>query len=129
MNQDGNAEWTHDEFCEAIEAGDPFYLACPEGHGLVPPRRVCPHCGAQTLTAEPLPGPGQVQASTVVHVATSAFADNVPYVTAIAEFGPVSLTGVITESTADTVEKGTPVTVNIDRTETRQRPTLVFEPR
>jgi uncharacterized OB-fold protein len=62
-------------------------------------------------------------------VATSAFADSAPYVTAIAEFGPVSLTGVVTESTADDIEHGTAVTVDIERTKARKRPTLVFEPR
>lgn len=129
MSQDGETGWTHDEFCEAIEADDPFYLTCPDGHGSVPPRRVCPQCGAQSLTAHPLPEIGHVQSYTVVHVATSAFADSVPYVTAIAEFGPVNLTGIISETDPDAVEHGTEVTVGIERTVERQRPTLVFEPR
>lgn len=126
MSQHEAAACTHDEFCRAIETGDPFYLACPNGHGSVPPRRACPHCGAQQLTVEVLPDIGQVKAATVVHVATSAFADSAPYVTAIADFGPVSLTGVIAKT--DTVEHGMDVTVSIKRTDERSHPTLVFEP-
>jgi uncharacterized OB-fold protein len=128
MSQGETAEWTHDEFCRAAETGDPFYLACPDGHGSVPPRRVCPQCGAQSLTKEPLPETGRIQAATVVHVATAAFVDSVPYVTAIADFGPVSLTGIVTETTGDSVEHGAEVSVGIERTEERQHPTLVFEP-
>jgi len=129
MSENGVAEVTHEAFCEAIETGDPFYLACPDGHGSIPPRRVCPQCGAQSLTARALPETGHVQASTVVHVATAAFADSVPYVTAVAEFGPVGLTGVVTETDPAAVERGTAVTVGIERTDERGRPTLVFEPR
>jgi len=120
---------TRDEFCRAIETGDPFYLACPDGHGSVPPRRVCPDCGAQSLTERSLPDSGRVRAATTVHVATSAFADSAPYVTAIADFGPVSLTGLVVGTAPDAVEHGTDVTVGIQRVDERQRPTLVFEPR
>ena len=129
MSHDEQPRWTHDEFCRAIETGEGFYLACPDGHGSVPPRRVCPHCGAQSLSMEPLPETGRVQAATVVHVATAEFADSVPYVTAIVDFGAVSLTGLVTETDVDTVEQGTEVSVGIERSEARQRPTLVFEPR
>ncbi|MBX0288621.1 Zn-ribbon domain-containing OB-fold protein [Haloarcula salinisoli] len=129
MSERETASRTHDEFCRAIETGDPFYLACPDGHGSVPPRRVCPECGAQSLTVEALPETGRVQAATVVHVATSAFADSAPYVTAIADFGPVSLTGVVAETDPEAVEHGTDVTLAIQRTDERKRPTLVFEPR
>lgn len=129
MSQDGPAARTHEEFCRAIETGEGFYLACPNGHGAVPPRRVCPHCGVQSLTTQALPDTGRVQARTVVHVGTSAFTDSVPYITAIAEFGPVSLTGVVTGAPPDAVEQGTEVTVGTKRTEERERPTLVFEPR
>lgn len=129
MTLDETAGWTHDAFCDAIEAGDPFYLACPDGHGSVPPRRVCSQCGARSLTDRPLPDTGRVRAYTVVHVATPAFADNVPYVTAIADFGSVTLTGIITETAPDAIEQGTEVTVGIQRSDERQRPTLVFEPR
>jgi len=128
MSQGEAPARTHDEFCRAIETGDPFYLVCPDGHGSVPPRRVCPQCGAEPLTTRPLPDTGRVQAATVVHVATAAFADSVPYVTAIADFGPVTLTGIVTETSPDAVEHGTAVTVGIERTDERQRPTLVFEP-
>ena len=129
MSQRETPTWTHEEFCRAIETGDPFYLACPDGHGSVPPRRACPDCGARQLTAKSLQDTGRVQAATVVHVATSEFADSVPYVTAIADFGAVSLTGIVQGMDPDAVEHGTEVTVSIRRTDERPRPTLVFEPR
>ncbi|RDI71141.1 Zn-ribbon domain-containing OB-fold protein [Halopelagius longus] len=82
-----------DEWVAALAEGEGFYLACPEGHGSLPPRRTCPHCGATALTAEPLPEEGSVETYTEVHVAGPEFDGLTPYVTAIASFGPVRLTG------------------------------------
>ncbi|MFC6826308.1 Zn-ribbon domain-containing OB-fold protein [Halopelagius fulvigenes] len=82
-----------DEWIAALGATEGFYLACPEGHGSLPPRRTCPHCGATDLREEPLPEEGTVETYTEVHVAGPDFAGLTPYVTAIASFGPVRLTG------------------------------------
>lgn len=82
-----------DEWLDAL-GGDGYYLACPEGHGSLPPRRTCPHCGARDLTEEPLPEEGVVETYTQIHVAGPEFEGETPYVTAVASFGPVRLTGV-----------------------------------
>jgi len=57
------------------------------------PRRVCPECGSATLSEEALAETGTVETYSVVHVAGPQFADDTPYVNAIADFGPVRLTG------------------------------------
>lgn len=128
MSPDISVDGGYGAFCAAIDAGEPFYLGCTDGHGSVPPRRVCPECGDSHLTAQPLPATGSIQNHTVVHVGTPAFADRAPYVTAIADFGPVSLTGIV-EATPTAVENGMDVTVDIETDVDRERPTLVFEPR
>ncbi|MFC6954269.1 Zn-ribbon domain-containing OB-fold protein [Halorubellus litoreus] len=128
MSEQETPVQSYEAFCAAIEAGEGFYLECPDGHGSVPPRRVCPDCGAQSLTTRAIPEIGRIRAQTVVHVATPAFEDRVPYVSALADFGPVTLTGVVVETTPDAVEHGTEVTVGVERSDDRDRPTLVFEP-
>jgi len=54
---------------------------------------VCPECGSATLSEEALAETGTVETYSVVHVAGPQFADDTPYVNAIADFGPVRLTG------------------------------------
>jgi uncharacterized OB-fold protein len=83
----------YDDWLDAIDAGEGYYLTCDAGHGWLPPRRVCPACGGD-LDEEPLPAAGEVDSFTVVHVPTPAFAGEAPYATVIASFGPVRLTGV-----------------------------------
>jgi uncharacterized OB-fold protein len=85
----------YDEWLDALRDGDGHALVCPEGHGSLPPRRVCPACGATTLSREPLPETGTLKTFSVVHVPAPSFAGDAPYVTAIASFGPVRLTGVL----------------------------------
>lgn len=95
-----------DDFLDAIAAGDPYYLECANGHGSLPPRRACPECGDRSLRTEPLPEPGEIVTYTVTHVSLPAFADDTPYATAIADFGPVRLTGVVYGVEPDGVETG-----------------------
>ncbi|WP_176696693.1 Zn-ribbon domain-containing OB-fold protein [Haloparvum sedimenti] len=87
----------YDEWLDALAAGEGFYLESPEGHGSLPPRRVCPHSGSTDLSEEPLPDVGAVETFTVVHVAPPSFAGEAPYVTAVADFGPVRITGVLVD--------------------------------
>ena len=87
----------YDEFLRAVADGEGFYLACPEGHGWLPPRRVCPDCGATDLERQPLPETGTVETYSTVHVSVPDFEAETPYTTAIASFGPVRLTGVVRE--------------------------------
>lgn len=89
----GNAGY--DEWRNALGDGEGYALVCPDGHGSLPPRRVCPGCGSTSLSRESLPAVGTVETATVVHVPPPRFADDAPYVTAIVRFGPVRLTGVL----------------------------------
>jgi hypothetical protein len=122
------ADTGYDEWMAAIADGDGYYLACPDGHGSLPPRRTCPHCGASELTEEPLAETGTIVTFTEVHVPAPSFADEAPYVTAIASFGPVKLTGVLRDAPAADVELGMAVTPDVDVNETTDEQLLVFRP-
>jgi len=118
-----------DDWLDAVESGEPHYLACENGHGWLPPRRVCPDCGSRDLSREPLPDSGEIATHTTVQVATPQFEDDAPYVTAIADFGPVSVTGLVRGVDPDEVEIGTVVGIEIgERTTTGER-AVVFRPR
>ena len=120
---------SYDEWVAALGTDNAFYLECPEGHGSLPPRRTCPHCGATELSETPLPETGTVETYTEVHVAGPDFAGQTPYVTAIASFGAVRLTGVLREASEDDVDAGLAVSVETaENPDTGQR-TVVFRPR
>ncbi|WP_435097749.1 Zn-ribbon domain-containing OB-fold protein [Halarchaeum sp. P4] len=102
----------YDDVLDAVERGEGFCLVCPNGHGSLPPRTVCPDCGSRDLTRERLPDTGTVRAATEVHVGTPAFADETPYGLAIARFGPVRLTG----RACGDVERGDEVTLTVAET-------------
>lgn len=119
----------YDEFLDALADGEGYYCECPNGHGSLPPRRVCPECGERTLHREPLPDQGTVVTYTIVQVPTPQFEDDAPYATVIATFGPVRLTGIVRDvtSVADldvdaTVKPGVAETVDGTRR-------LIFEKR
>ncbi|AFK18526.1 nucleic acid-binding protein [Haloferax mediterranei ATCC 33500] len=118
----------YDEWMAAIGDGEGYYLGCPDGHGSLPPRRTCPHCGASELTEEPLPETGEVVTFTEVHVPAPNFADEAPYVTAVVSFGAVKLTGVVRDMPNDEVELGTEVTADTDVNATTGEQLLVFRP-
>ena len=118
----------YDDLLDAVEEGTGYYLSCPNGHGSLPPRRVCPHCGSRDLTEEPLPESGTVTTFTVVRVATPQFADDAPYVTAVVDFGEVRLTGIV-DAPVDEVSVGTTVGVGVGRSETTGDRLLTLTPR
>jgi uncharacterized protein len=120
-----HANTGYDEWLDAVAEGESYYLECENGHGSLPPRRVCPRCGATDLEETPLPETGEIETYTVVHVAAPSFADDVPYTTAIADFGPVRLTGVAD----DDVGVGTKVAAAVGETETAGERLLLFERR
>ncbi|MFD1588281.1 Zn-ribbon domain-containing OB-fold protein [Halorientalis brevis] len=93
-------------FLDAIEAGDPYYLVCPESHGSIPPQQLCPECHSRDLSKTPLSESGEIETYTVVSVPAPRFSDDSPYVTAIADFGPVTLTGHLRGVDPDAVEIG-----------------------
>ncbi|WP_251343999.1 Zn-ribbon domain-containing OB-fold protein [Haloplanus halophilus] len=108
----------YDEWLDAVDDGEGYYLRCPEGHGSLPPRRVCPHCGSTDLGRESLPTTGTVETYTVCYVGGPDFEDEEPYATAIADFGDVRLTGVVRGVDPEDVAVGTVVepTVGTNRT-------------
>jgi uncharacterized OB-fold protein len=115
-----------DDLLDAIETGEGFYLECPEDHGSLPPRRVCPHCGATDLEETPLPETGEVETFTTVNVAAPEFADDVPYVTAVADFGGVRLTGQVRGVDSDDLEVGIEVAPEVGGSETTGERVLVL---
>mgnify|MGYP000433427092 FL=1 len=118
-----------DDWLDAVAEDEPYYLECAEGHGWLPPRRVCPDCGSRELSREPLPDAGEVATHTTVQVATPQFEDDAPYVTDIDAFGPASVTGLVRGVDPDEVEVGTVVGIEIgERTTTGER-AVVFRPR
>ena len=118
----------YDEWADALaDAG--YYLTCPAGHGSLPPRRVCPECGDDSLSEESLPETGEVVTFSEVHVAPPDFAEQTPYVTAVVDFGPVRLTGIVCGIDADDVEIGAQVAVDVARNEATGNRLVVFRPR
>ena len=119
---------TYDEWLDAIENGEAFYLESPAGHGSLPPRRVCPHSGSTDLIQEPLPEIGAVETYTVVHVAAEKFNDDTPYVSAVVDFGPVALTGILRGVDPEAVAVGDEVSVSVETRETTDDRLVVFRP-
>ncbi|ELZ12882.1 hypothetical protein C478_08153 [Natrinema thermotolerans DSM 11552] len=107
-----------DDWLDAAEDGTADYLECPDGHTALPPRRVCPDCGATDLEELALPDTGEIRTFTVTHVPTPAFEEDAPYATAVVDFGPVSLTGQVVGIDVDDVETGLEVELEIATSET-----------
>jgi hypothetical protein len=119
---------TYDEWIDALDAGEGFYLESPAGYGSLPPRRVCPHTGSTDLTQEPLPETGTVETYSVVHVGATEFADDTPYISAVASFGPVQLTGVLRGVDPEAVDIGDKVSVTVETRDTTDDRLVVFRP-
>jgi uncharacterized OB-fold protein len=119
---------THEAWLDALGTDEAFYLRCPDGHGSLPPRRTCLRCGAGSVSEAPLPGVGVVDSFTVTHVAPPRYADDVPYVTAVVDFGDVRLTGVVRGVDADALAIGDRLRAGSGETATRGDRTVVFRP-
>lgn len=119
-----------DEWLDTLADGEGYYLEGPEGDGSLPPRRVDPHTGSTDLEEQPLPDVGAVETFTVVHVAPPEFVDEAPYVTAVVDFGPVQLTGVLrgVEPADDAIGLGMEVEPTVERRETDGARIVVFRP-
>ncbi|MFB6361899.1 MAG: Zn-ribbon domain-containing OB-fold protein [Halobacteriales archaeon] len=128
MPEPTDANDGYDAFLAAVDAGEGYYLECEAGHGSLPPRRTCPHCGSTSLTEAALPDVGEVETATEVHVATPQLADDVPYVTGIARFGPVRLSGFLRGHDGAHGVVGTAVSPTVETTETTGRRVLVLRP-
>jgi uncharacterized OB-fold protein len=116
----------YDQALDAIEAGEPYCLECPNGHQSMPPRHRCPTCGEGDLEEVDMPVSGELLTYNVTHVPTPDFKEDVPYVLGVAEFGDVRLTGRV-QADADEVEVGLPVEVDLGESETTERPLVLFE--
>ena len=126
---DAAPDGKYDAWLDRIEADDPYYLECENGHGWLPPRRICPECRARDLREASLPSSGEVTTHTTITVATPQFAEDAPYVTAVADFGPVSITGVVRGVDPDEVEIGTVVGIEVGERATTGDRLVVFRPR
>ena len=119
----------YDDLLDAIEDGDGYYLECANGHGWLPPRRVCPDCRSRELSETPLPDSGEVATYTTVSVATPQFSADTPYTTAIVDYGPVRVTGLLRGVDPEGVEVGMPVGIEVGERETTGDRAIVFRPR
>lgn len=119
----------YDDWLDAVAEDRGYYLSCENGHGWLPPRRVCPDCGSRDLAEEPLPDAGEIATHTTVYVATPQFEDDAPYVTAVADFGPVSVTGMVRGVEPENVEMGDVVGIDVGERETTGDRAVVFRPR
>ena len=123
--QDGE----YDAWLDSIESDDGYYLECSNGHGWLPPRRVCPRCHDQDLSEVDLPEAGEIASHTTITVPTPQFEDDAPYVTAIADFGPVSVTGLVRDVDPDDVSIGDVVGLDVGERVTTGERAVVFRPR
>ena len=117
----------YDDFLDALAEGEPFYLESESGNGYLPPRRIDPESGDREFTEKPLPDTGEILTSTVTHVAGPPFAEDAPYVVAIADFGPVRLTGQVRGVEREAVEIGQAVSATVGTNEAGER-LVVFDP-
>ena len=118
-----------DDLLDAIEDGEAEYLECENGHGWLPPRRICPECGSRELSGEPIPESGEVVSFTEIAVAAPNFADDAPYITALANFGPVQITGLLPDLDGDDAEVGMVVGLDVGERVTTGDRVVTFEPR
>ena len=114
----------YDDFLDAVEAGEPFYLQSDDGTTYLPPMSADPVTGDELHTRS-LPQTGEILTYTRTSVASPEFADDAPYLTAIADFGPVSLTGQV-QTDADELDIGQTVTLGVEHRETDDARVLVF---
>jgi uncharacterized OB-fold protein len=126
---DGPRDDGFDDLLDAIADGEGFYIECENGHGSLPPRLSCPQCGSQELGKQGLPESGEISTYTVVTVPTPQFDEDAPYVTAVVDFGPVSVTGQVRGREPDDIETGQVVGIDVGETVTRDERLIVFEPR
>ena len=117
-----------DDWIDALEDGSPYYLACPDDHGALPPRRVCPACGSSSLEGRSLPAMGTIETFTITHVPTPSFEADAPYVTAIADFGPVRLTGQLQVDDVEDATSGITVAAAVVTSETTGDRLIGFVP-
>jgi uncharacterized OB-fold protein len=118
----------YDDFLDAVEAGEPYYLESPSGNGWLPPRDVDPQTGERELVEKDLPETGEVLTHTLTNVSGPSFADDTPYIVAVAQFGSVRITGQVRGVDHDDLDIGQEVELSVGRNETADERVVVFEP-
>jgi len=84
--------------------------------------------GVDRSHTEPLPEVGTVESYTVVHVGAETFSEDTPYVSAVVDFGPVELTGIVRGKAPEAVGVGDQVTVTVETRTTTDDRLVVFRP-
>jgi uncharacterized OB-fold protein len=110
--EEGIRDAGFDDWLDALSEGESYHLVCENGHASLPPRLVCPECGA-ALSETPMEAVGEVLTYTVVHVGTREFDGQTPYTVAIAEYGDVRVTGLVRGVDPEDVTVGMPVDLTV----------------
>lgn len=79
-------ETTIKNYFALINEGKLCAAQCPSCNELtLPPRLFCPNCNSKTTNWTELSGEGTLRSFTVIHIAGTSYADDVPYIVAIVE--------------------------------------------
>ncbi|MFX0167990.1 MAG: Zn-ribbon domain-containing OB-fold protein [Candidatus Hodarchaeota archaeon] len=79
-------ETTIKNYFKLINDGKLCAAECSSCHELVlPPRLFCPNCNSKTTHWKTLSGKGRLSSFTVIHVAGTSYAEDVPYIVAIVQ--------------------------------------------
>ena len=98
-------------FFERAREGTLTAIRCGQcGQLAIPPKEFCPGCQQRAWEAVPLAGDGTIASYTVIRVAPTRRADEVPYAIAVVKLREgVSLIGRVVDIPLDTLEVGLPV--------------------
>lgn len=110
----------YDDFLDALDDGDGYFVDTGRGSPSLPPQPNDGSHGSEDAT-EPLPSTGEIRTYTVIHAPLPAFAERAPYVVALADFGPVTITGQVRDVEPDAVEVGTTVEATVETTDENRR--------
>lgn len=116
----------YDDVLDAIEDGRGYFLVCENGHGWLPPRRICETCGSREFNKRDLPAEGEVLAKTTIHVAPPRYEGDTPYVVAVVDLGEIRVSGRVVDSEA-AVATGDTVTPRVVESESAGERLLGFE--
>jgi uncharacterized OB-fold protein len=102
---------TQQAFFDRARRGELTAIRCDACGALsVPPKELCPECGARRWTSVALSGDGTIASFTVIRVAPRAHADDAPYAIAAVRLREgVSLLGRVVDVPLETLAVGMPV--------------------
>jgi uncharacterized OB-fold protein len=96
----------------------------------VPPKALCPACGADRWEVVPLGGDGEVSSFTVIRVAPARLAAETPYVIVVVRMAEgVALTGRLLDAAPGSARIGLPVRFVAPPAPAPDPPVLAFRPR